>query len=127
MKFNLNRSFKKFYITEETPIDVIIFLMKSTGKIIDKDKIPKKFVKIKTYLENYEDYIEIKDTYSAEELSKISNFVSDLEYPWTMKNLLSSFTSLTESSCNESAFFFSLYFVLNCAIREKQAGYVKTL
>ena len=96
MKFNLNRSFNVFKISRDTPIDLIIFLMRTTGKNIDRDKIDKKFEKIKSYLENYEEYIEIKDNYDHSELNKITTYVTDMEEPWSVRNLLSSFNQLTK-------------------------------
>lgn len=94
MKFNLNRSFKNFPITRVTPDDVIVFLMKTTGKTLDKEKIEKKFDKIKAYLESFEDYIQITDSYSHSDLNKITTYISDLEYPWSVRNLLDSFNHL---------------------------------
>ena len=79
MKFNLNRCFKNFTITTDTPLDLIVFLMKTTGKIIDKEKIDKKFDKIKSYLETYEDYIEISDSYGHPDLNKITTYIPKIE------------------------------------------------
>ena len=45
MKFNLNRAFKKIIISKDTPPDLIIFLMKTTGKTINEEKIDKKLDK----------------------------------------------------------------------------------
>lgn len=102
MKFNLNRCFKNFTITKDTPLDLIVFLMKTTGKIIDKEKIDKKFDKIKSYLETYEDYIEISDSYGHSDLNKITTYISDLEYPWSVRNLLDAFNQLVEFHTNFS-------------------------
>ena len=57
MKFNLNRTFEKISMDKDTPLDLIVFLMKTTGKTIDKDKVEKKFDKVKKYLEEYEEFL----------------------------------------------------------------------
>lgn len=94
MKINLDRKFSFFNIDRETPHDLIIFLMKSTGKTLEKEKIEKKFEKIKNYLDNYENFLIAGSDYCQEDLGKISCFVSDTEETWTVKNLLDSFTDL---------------------------------
>ena len=102
MKFNLNRCFKKFTLTSDTPLDLIVFLMKTTGKTIVREKIEKKFDKIKNYLETFEDYIEIKESYENSDLNKITNYISDLEYPWSVRNLLESFNHIIKFHTNFS-------------------------
>ena len=39
MKINLNRIEDLYTIDRDTPLDLIVFLMKTTGKVIEKDKI----------------------------------------------------------------------------------------
>ncbi len=102
MKFNLNRTFKKFPIEENTPLDLIVFLMKTTGKTIEREKIEKKFEKIKNYLETYQEYIEISENYDHKELNKITTYISDLEEPWSVRNLLDSFKQLVSFHTNFS-------------------------
>ncbi len=46
MIFNLNRLNKDFKITEDVPVELIIFLMKTTGKIIDKERALTKIEKV---------------------------------------------------------------------------------
>jgi hypothetical protein len=94
MKINLNRLSNIYNISENTPYDLIIFLMKTTGKTIEREKITKKFEKIKTYLESYEDLLEVSENYSNSELSRISSFVSDTEQPWEKEKLIQSFDDL---------------------------------
>jgi len=102
MNFNLNRTFKNFSLDRDTPLDLIVFLMKTTGKTIEKEKIEKKFDKIKAYLENYEDYIKIEESYDHEKLNKITTYITDLEEPWSVRNLLSSFKQLVTFHTNFS-------------------------
>lgn len=100
MKFNLNRAFKKIIISKDTPLDLIIFLMKTTGKTINEEKIDKKLDKIKNYLETYEDHIELSDSYSHTDLNKITSYVTDLEEPWSVRNLLISLDQLVQFHTN---------------------------
>ena len=109
MKFNLNRTFKKFPIEENTPLDLIVFLMKTTGKTIEREKIEKKFEKIKNYLETYQEYIEISENYDHKELNKITTYISDLEEPWSVRNLLDSFKQLVSFHTNFSFDFIHDY------------------
>lgn len=89
MKVNLNRS-EGLTLDENTPYDVIIFLMKTSGKLIDREMIDKKFEKVKKFLKSHESWIEISESYTKEDLEKITMFVSDTEDPWMVKNLLRS-------------------------------------
>ena len=89
MKVNLNRS-EGLTLDENTPYDVIIFLMKTSGKLVDREMIDKKFEKVKKFLRSHESWIEISDSYTKEDLEKITMFVSDTEDPWMVKNLLRS-------------------------------------
>ena len=96
MIFNLNRLNKDFKITEDVPVELIIFLMKTTGKIIDKERALTKIEKVTNHLESFETPLEIKENYSQEELSLISLYVSDSEKPWKVNTLISSFKDLME-------------------------------
>ncbi len=81
---------KYLEINNNTPCDVILFLLKTTGKNIEKEKIEKKFDKIKKHLENYTIKFEVKDEYSEEEIGKMTCFITDREEPWSVENLISS-------------------------------------
>ena len=94
MKLKLNRLGNFIKINKETPLDVILYLLNTSGKQISKDKIDKKFDKIKSFLEDYGEFLEIKDEYPQEELHKISSFLSNSEEPWTLEILLKSFRNL---------------------------------
>ena len=90
MKVNLNRS-EGLALDENTPYDVIVFLMKTSGKLIDREMIDKKFEKIKKFLRSHESWVDISSSYNKSDLEKITLFVSDTEDPWMVKNLLQSF------------------------------------
>ena len=75
-------------IDKDTPYDVILFLLKTTGKNIEREKIEKKFEKIKTHLLNYTINFEMKDEYSEKEISDMTCFITDKEEPWSVQNLL---------------------------------------
>ena len=93
MKVNLNRA-EGLTLDENTPYDVIIFLMKTSGKLIDKEMIDKKFEKVKKFLRSYESWLEISESYTKSDLEKITLFVSDTDDPWMVKNLLHSFNHI---------------------------------
>ena len=100
MKINLNRNFGLYNITRDTPLDLIVFLMKTTGKTIDKDKLEKKFDKVKKYLEEYEEFLFLKEDYDKTEMSKIICYISDMEEPWTKENLMKGFEHVLNFSNN---------------------------
>ena len=76
--------------------DVILFLLKTTGKNIEKEKIEKKFEKIKTHLLNHTINFEMKDEYSEKEISDMTCFITDKEEPWSVQNLLLSIKDFLE-------------------------------
>ena len=100
MKINLNRNFGYYNLDKDTPLDLIVFLMKTCGKTIEKEKIEKKFEKVKKYLEEYEEFVFLKENYEKEELSKISCYVSDTEEPWSEENLTKAFEHVLNFSNN---------------------------
>jgi hypothetical protein len=100
MKINLNRCKNIFEITRETPEDLIVFLMKTTGNTIERSKIEKKFEKIRDHLETYRDEIELKDDYDQEELSRISTFLSDSDESWRAENIIKCFRRLIDFNQN---------------------------
>ena len=83
-------------IDKDTPYDVILFLLKTTGKNIEKEKIEKKFEKIKTHLLNHTINFEMKDEYSEKEISDMTCFITDKEEPWSVQNLLLSIKDFLE-------------------------------
>ena len=83
-------------INNSTPLDVIVFLLNSTGKNIDKEKIEKKFEKIKKHIEEYSIEFEEKEDYTQEEILKLTCFITDLEEPWSVENLISSVKNFLE-------------------------------
>ena len=100
MKINLNRNFGYYNLDTNTPLDLVVFLMKTCGKTIEKEKIEKKFEKVKKYLEEYEEFVFLKENYEKEELSKISCYVSDTEQPWSEENLTKAFEHVLNFSNN---------------------------
>jgi len=84
---------KYLELNHNTPEDVILFLLKTTGKHIEKEKIEKKFDKIKKHLEDYSIPFEIKEEYSEEEIGKLTCFITDREEPWSVETLISSIKS----------------------------------
>ena len=95
---------KYLKINNDTPYDVILFLLKTTGKNIEKEKIGKKFDKIKKHLEEYTIKFEVKEEYSEEEIEKMTCFITDKEEPWSVENLIISmkdFIKFQESPTTE--------------------------
>ena len=88
MNINLTRYSTNLIITNKTPLDVLLFLLKTSGKTIEKEKILKKLDKIKLFLSNYSLEIPKRDFYNVgEELLKITCFISDIEQEWNVENL----------------------------------------
>lgn len=87
MKINLNRCRNLFEIDENTPEDLILFLMKTTGNTVERSKIERKFEKIKTHLETFQSIFEVKDDYDPQELSSLAMFISDSEDSWRGENI----------------------------------------
>lgn len=96
MRFLLNRSKYLKYIDKNTPLDVIEYILKTTGRLIEKDKILEKIEKIKKYLEDFNETFEIKDSYTEEELQKLITFISDTEEEWNVGTLIKSSKNLID-------------------------------
>ena len=96
MKIKLNRTIGCPEITRDTPLDVIVFILNTMGKNIDRNKIETKFDKILKFINDYSQEIEIKEEYTQEELRSISSFVSDTEEPWSIETLILSFNNLLD-------------------------------
>lgn len=87
-------------LNDNTPTDVILFLLKTTGKDIDKEKLEKKMEKVKKHILEHSISFEIKEDYSEEEIKNLTCFITDREEPWSVENLVSSiknFISFQES------------------------------
>lgn len=95
MLINISRV-SDIVIKDNTPLDVIIFLLNTTGKNIDKEKIEKKYEKIKKHIEEYSVEFEEKEDYGQEEILKLTCFVTDSEEPWSVENLISSVRNILQ-------------------------------
>lgn len=89
MTIILTRS-KYLKINNNTPEDVILFLLQTTGKNIEKEKIEKKFDKIKKHILDHSIEFQIKENYTEEEIGNLTCFITDKEQPWSVENLISS-------------------------------------
>ena len=96
MSFVLNRYKYLDKIDNNTPIDVIEFMLKTTGRCLDKEKIKEKMDKILKHFITYDSCFEKKEEFTEEDLQKLILFVSDKDQDWKVENLLKSFYSLIE-------------------------------
>jgi len=89
MSCDISRT-KHLIFNENTPLDVILFLLRTTGKDIERDKIEKKIDKIISFLKDYTFSFVEKSEYTEEEICKMTSFITDREEPWSVENLVSS-------------------------------------
>ena len=102
MSFVLNRYKYLGKIDNNTPIDVIEFMLKTTGRCLDREKIKEKMDKILKHFITYDSCFEKKEEFTEEDLQKLILFVSDKDQDWKVENLLKSFYSLIRMGYNNS-------------------------
>tara|TARA_R110000822_G_scaffold103182_8_gene229767 strand:- start:4019 stop:5605 length:1587 start_codon:yes stop_codon:yes gene_type:complete len=89
MSCDISRT-KHLVFNEKTPLDVILFLLRTTGKDIERDKLEKKMDKVIIFLKDYTFSFVEKSEYTEEEICKMTSFITDREEPWSVENLVSS-------------------------------------
>lgn len=91
MLINLKR---KLDIFNDTPLDVIVYFLKTIGKNIKRDKIDTKRDKILNFIKDFNCFIDLEKEFQSEDYEKISSYISDTEEAWTVENLMKSFQDL---------------------------------
>lgn len=91
MNFSLNRYGIIGNIDYNTPLCVLEEIMKCLGDDISSEDIEKHKESVIEHIRGVTKDIEIKETYSEEELCEISTFVSQKETSWDEQNLLKAF------------------------------------
>lgn len=81
---------KNLVLNDNTPSSVILFLLRTTGKELDPEKLEKKREKVIKHLQDYTFHFEEKEEYTEEEINKMTSFITDKEEPWSVENLVSS-------------------------------------
>jgi len=91
MLINLKRNVQ---ILDDTPLDVIVYFLKTLSKNIEKEKVESKLEKINKFVESYNETIDLDSNFTNSYYEKISKFVSITEEPWKIETLMRSFQDL---------------------------------
>lgn len=100
MNFSLNRFGITGNIDYNTPLCVLEEIIKCLGDEITLEDIGEHKSQVIEYIQEFSKDIEIKDSYTEEELCLISTFVSQEETSWDQNNLLKAFNHLVSYNNN---------------------------